>query len=189
MQSALGGLMEAAAARQARAASNPENRDTVVIQVPQHIRAKVVNSMLLFGAPSNNVIHWRLFGQIGGGHSVELNSPKLDYHMNTRMFITHRTYESSDRSDDKFGEKFAFQMPVTVDEVISLLLERKRDQYVLYGTGSGCRFWCETVMADFESVGWFAPGTVQLAHQWLDGIAGIVGQEKMPMPMVKGTFF
>ncbi|KZT25349.1 hypothetical protein NEOLEDRAFT_1169519 [Neolentinus lepideus HHB14362 ss-1] len=106
MHNILGEVVQVAAGQQARRAANPENRDTVFIQI---------------------------------------------------------------QDSSKHSEK------------------NKRDRYRLQEPGSGCCFWCETVLTDFESAGWLETGSASGASGWLDTVAADVGT--VMCPRGQGTFY
>lgn len=63
------------------------------------------------------------------------------------------------------------------------------DQYRLHPSGSGCRYWCLTVLGDFERAGWVAAGTTQSAETWADGLAKTLGSAVIPVISPRGTFY
>ncbi|KAI0062138.1 hypothetical protein BV25DRAFT_1804460, partial [Artomyces pyxidatus] len=147
------------------------------------------------GERNNRSGHWRIFLDFdrinGDALSVELNSQRLytGDRFDTRLFIVSRPYYMSNK---RFITSMTFAVNpsiiLKVQDVINLLLQRNRDMYILNTQGSGCRFWCETVLSDFEQAQWLLHGTHRAA--WEFGIT-TARQYPLLLPEIapQGTFF
>jgi hypothetical protein len=78
---------------------------------------------------------------------------------------------------------------VTVGDVLSLILNNKRDLYSLNSDGSGCRFWCLTVIRNLEEAGFVAPGSVTHVEDYLLELHHRIGNYWVPYPIYQGTFY
>jgi hypothetical protein len=165
-----------------------ETGDTVHIDIPGQWRGSTISSIRLHGTWAGPVVHWRLFCQIGRGASVEINNQKLQAtDLLTRLYFTYRQYITSNRSTVVDTLDIGPSQGLTANHIISLLLHKGRDRYQLSQDGSGCRFWCETVIADLEGASYITSGSTANACVFLDGVANRVGLERMPNP--HGTFY
>ncbi|KAJ3557893.1 hypothetical protein NM688_g1226 [Phlebia brevispora] len=180
-------LLVAAEQSQTRNAQNPELRPTISIDqnVTEPVRSLPVKHVRLHGCMSvtpdglDQVVHWRLFFGLhtANDESLEVNSQKFKFgDMTTRLFIRHCPYEESMKK--KVDSKtFVFTPGVVhVQDIIDLLVrENTRDQYRLDERGSGCLFWCLTILDDLESKGWIPASSAKGAQTWIVTVRDRVG--------------
>lgn len=84
---------------------------------------------------------------------------------------------------------FPFASNVCVQNVIDLLVrENSRDRYRLTEGGSGCMYWCLTVLGDIERKAWIAMGSGSVAYNWLNTLRPRFGS-LMPWPARQGVFY
>ncbi|KAJ7740875.1 hypothetical protein B0H14DRAFT_2407449, partial [Mycena olivaceomarginata] len=137
--------------------------------------------------------HWRLFFLLSDGNSVEFNSQQLQSgNKMTRLYITYRTYHFSTRSAVRGNIYTNIQghVTVTVGNIIQLLVHQKlRDRYQLNPLGSGCRFWCQTAIADLEQASYIAPGSAATIEANLQQLNRRYGKTWVPYPLIQGTFY
>ncbi|KAJ7246538.1 hypothetical protein B0H12DRAFT_757031 [Mycena haematopus] len=109
---------------------------------------------------------------------------------NTRLFITYREYGFSTRSPIKGNFYIAIRGNVTVGNIIQLLVHRNsRDRYQLNSNGSGCRFWCLTVMGDLEQANYVARGSKGNIENNIQVLHSTYGNTWVPYPLVQGRFY
>lgn len=158
--------------------------------------------------------HFRLFFQLQAlpnapNVSIEVNSTlatqeDLKQDKKTILRIIYRDYQFSNGAELSNGEMIDFvsktipiqsshrHRPVLVVDLINLLLSRGRHRYQLHGSsGSGCRFFCTTVLHDCIQAGW-------LSKQYSDIVEDITKELKgrhswahvdLPIPAPMGTFY
>ena len=191
-----------------RIITNDNLGDTVAVsRVNDAIRQMTVRSVLIHGGQcienSSGVyyaIHWRIYFQLNlpagslylRPRSIEFNSQKMQSSGLTRLFITYREYEHStvQTTVGRFDIPI-IQHGVTVQQMIDLILGRKRDQYPsqLSVGGSGCRYWCKTVTNDLEHVGLIAPGSGALLENYIRNLNQRYGNGLIPYPLYQGSFY
>lgn len=130
-------------------------------------------------AGASPYVHWCIYFQLDTRHilpvdpsriaqSIEFNSQKLQMDGFTWLYIHFRDFHHSNMQTT-MGE---FEIPmirVTVQQLLDFVLQRKRDQYRLNAEGSGCRFWCKTVIGDLKQAGWIVPGRDSTRVMGMDG--------------------
>ena len=98
---------------------------------------------------SEGYVHWRLFFQLGM-QSIEFNSQKRTADGITTLYIDHRQYKCSNRQPSIGEMEINLSRPFKVQEIVDFILGKGRDRYKLTEGGSGCRYWCQTVVHDLE---------------------------------------
>ena len=137
------------------------------------------------------IIHWRLYFAIGASETIEFNSQRLGTGTDTRtrLFIHHRNYLTS--KNDPFATKeIAVNGTHAIEKIFqSFIGDRKLDQYRLTALGSGCRFWCQNALQDLETDGVLPGGTSVTLENWIKGLNTTHGNDLVPYPLLKGTFY
>ncbi|KIY69499.1 hypothetical protein CYLTODRAFT_442646, partial [Cylindrobasidium torrendii FP15055 ss-10] len=89
--------------------------------------------------------------------SVELNN-WAHQGLTTSTSLKHCFYAFSTSRQSVGCERIPMLTRVTVKDVLDYLFTRMRRQYYTLDTvtGSGCRFWCQTVLKDMASMGCIA---------------------------------
>ncbi|KNZ77817.1 hypothetical protein J132_03325 [Termitomyces sp. J132] len=207
MQSIFSSILDAAAAKSERYRNNPELSEFLLVDGVDAIRGRVVRSVIIHGSKNvaEGYVHWRLYFQLcvavdqveesveeSVKESVEFNSQKRIVGGITNLFITKRNYRVSTRVE-KMGEydiPFA-RKDVTVQDVIDIVLgpSKARDRYMLNERGSGCRYWCKTVIGDLEENRIIAEGSSDLLEDFFLGLNRDHGNQWIPYPMHQGTFY
>ncbi|KIM36182.1 hypothetical protein M413DRAFT_31933 [Hebeloma cylindrosporum] len=138
------------------------------------------------------VAHFRIFLVLSEGRgAIQLNSKAFESHT-TMLVVKYCSYDYS-KSRGFMG---TMTIPViqafTVREALEKLLSLNRDHYRLVPqTGSGCRYWCSVVIADFIQCGWLYEGYADL----FDRLASALKKDPrwrdvvMPSPSPRGTFY
>ena len=144
------------------------------------------------GKASRRAAHWRLFFQLGGryrGRSVEFNSQRLQEDMRTRLYVTYRQYQTSTRSREIGNTAVPVASGVTLGHVLALVLQNGRDRYTLNDGGSGCRYWCLTVLNDLELARYVNQGSGANVEAFIAQLYQTLGQTWIPYPLHQGTFY
>lgn len=142
------------------------------------------------GSGGVKALHWHLFFELGtGGHSVEFNSQQVVLDKITKLFINYRAYTTSNRSTVGGCWSIAMRPGTTVAQVLALVLHNRRDRYRLTNDGSGCRFWCKTVLADLEGSEYVAGGSGRDIEVHLQELNRKMGNQWVPYPLIQGTFY
>ncbi|THH15759.1 hypothetical protein EW146_g4770 [Bondarzewia mesenterica] len=149
MRNVFSEIHDAALAVQQRHVANPENRPTVFIELPDMTRAERITSVFfhscMITSYGQQSLHWHLFFKLYTpvgvqARSVEFNSQRLQMStMEIRLYVTSRPYRYSTKNyTDLF--KIPVREGTTVQDILSFILAKKRDQYRLNSLGSGCRY-------------------------------------------------
>ncbi|KAF9811159.1 hypothetical protein IEO21_06612 [Rhodonia placenta] len=80
----------------------------------------------------------------------------------------------------------------TVKEMIDLVITGKRRHQFMFdmSSGSGCAYWCITVIGDLEEAGMLPSGTKREAQEFRDLVAvELNNAQSMPLQMPLGTFY
>jgi hypothetical protein len=75
-----------------------------------------------------------------------------------------------------------------VQDVIDLILAKGRDRYKLTEGGSGCRYWCKTVVRDLEDHQFVRGGSSDQLEGYMRSLHAVHGNW-VPYPLYKGTFY
>ncbi|PVH70795.1 hypothetical protein DL98DRAFT_436342 [Cadophora sp. DSE1049] len=93
--------------------------------------------------------HWSIYLLLEGGASVRLNM-FADYGNTTgTLMVDEFDYQLTNSALRHWDYKVV--PGVTAKMVKDLIYYQGRDRYQFSGGGSGCRYWCYTVLQDLES--------------------------------------
>ena len=160
-----------------------------------------VRSALIHGSrcqtttfPLAYYVHWRIYFQLNvpfpHHDSIEFNSQRLQADGSTRLYISFREYEHSNVQQTVGRIEIPMIRQVTVQQLIDFVLGRnRRDRYRLTDGGSGCRFWCKTVINDLEQAGWIGPGSGAQLESYFLSLHQKYGNGCIPYPLYQGTFY
>lgn len=99
--------------------------------------------------PASNIFHWCLSLTLNETESFIIVDPTTTFELTT--IVVMMSIGSSNGSSNVGG---AYQtdlaQALTVSDFKALIIEKKRDRNRLDHSGSGCRYWCQTVLGDFE---------------------------------------
>ncbi|TDL27899.1 hypothetical protein BD410DRAFT_335621 [Rickenella mellea] len=124
---------------------------------------------------SVSVAHFRLFLGLSGvrPESVELNNTGHQGGRTTTTFITYRPYSRS-QTVTTLGYQVVniAGSNLTVNQILEhLFVTKRRHLYRLDAdTGSGCRFWCRTVLSDMVAQTWIPSSAIELTEAIAEAI-------------------
>ncbi|KAH7884141.1 hypothetical protein F5I97DRAFT_1898812 [Phlebopus sp. FC_14] len=168
--------------------------NTLVVRLNPAARRAVVQQYTISGSPvivgdPSSVLHWRIFVKCAYGDyscTVKLDLiPGQDGRTGVLM-VTTVPYELSSSSAAHVSHHAT--TPITIDQLLQTLQQRYRDRYMYDDTGSGCRYWCRTVLQDLEVLRLVSAG----ACQEFDGYVVSWNQQhpaRFPLPTRQGTFY
>lgn len=135
----------------------------------------------------NKFLHYRLYFEIRGGeHKSIMFDMVLPSSVTGALWISNKDYAFSDKS--QFQMRFAAEREVNMEQVLHLVKSRGRNRYNFDRLGCGCRYWCQTVLADLEDDGIIAPGSAaNFVGAIQDGSAE--NPAWFPMPTRMGAFY
>lgn len=125
--------------------------DEVVKQI--HLCGYSIDIDLEYSRNRRPTNHWTMFLEVsrsrsvkvdmnpGGGIDLLLGSIQLD----------SKDYDMSDRATKYIT--IAPECEFTVGDVITVMMENRRDQYTFTKEGEGCRYWMCTVVTDLAHAG------------------------------------
>ncbi|KAG0706507.1 hypothetical protein DFH29DRAFT_901422 [Suillus ampliporus] len=158
-------------------------------------RHAILQGYIISGSPVNksdlnSVLHWRIFVKCGlpdgTSQTVKVDlMPGLDARTGV-LAVYDVLYEVSATSVADVTEYAA--SGITVEYLLSLLEYNGRNRYTYDSTGSGCRFWCRTVLSDLERGRLIYNGAVYR----FDVYIAAKNQEnpvRFPLPTRQGTFY
>ncbi|KAG2341830.1 hypothetical protein BDR05DRAFT_429893 [Suillus weaverae] len=158
-------------------------------------REAVVNRYIISGSPVNgkdkkSVLHWRLFVKCtlpsGDTQNIQLDLVPGQDGSTGVLTATERRYELSKSSVADVPENATAR--ITVQDLLNLLEFYGRNRYVYDSTGSGCRFWCRTVLGDLEGRGLVAIGAVNKFDTYI--VSKNKGNSaRFPLPTRQGRFY
>ncbi|KAF9240403.1 hypothetical protein BU15DRAFT_73995 [Melanogaster broomeanus] len=149
--------------------------DTWFVKLSPNTPDYAVGRYILSGSPvtgdKNSVLHWRIFiSCVSQGRSmthVKLDlSPGGDGSTGV-LIVNEIPYEISATSVAAVSE--VATAGITVDGLLDMLKRNGRNRYRFDDSGSGCRFWCRTVLADLENGGLVASGAVERFDAYIVG--------------------
>ncbi|PVH70286.1 hypothetical protein DL98DRAFT_521701 [Cadophora sp. DSE1049] len=135
---------------------SPPEDDAIVThtRVVAHLNQNV-------GGISEN--HWSIYLLLEGGiGSVRLNMSAPPGEITGTLSIDGFKYRLTNSALEHWDYKMV--SGVTVKMVKDLVYSRGRDRYQFSGGGSGCRYWCYTILQDLETSKYVFEGTY--ANLW-----------------------
>ncbi|KAH9835004.1 uncharacterized protein C8Q71DRAFT_710545, partial [Rhodofomes roseus] len=134
--------------------------------------------------------HWRLFFAHERGTSVELQTALMSVQYRSAITLAlSRPYLVTNR-----GVQTALQLRCarkwTVQQLIDYVVGGKQRHKFRFdiANGSGCAFWCLTVIWDLEETGMFERGTTAAAQKHRDDLR-INDPRSLPVQMPRGFFY
>ncbi|KAI9046796.1 hypothetical protein LZ554_008878 [Drepanopeziza brunnea f. sp. 'monogermtubi'] len=151
--------------------------------IVRHIRVVAHLSQDLGDGISEN--HWSTYLLLGGGASVRMNMT-AEYGnpigtLSVRVQSYHLTASALQYWD------YAMVDGVTVKMVRDMIKSYGRDQYEFSGGGSGCRYWCYTILGDLQQQGYVPSGSYEHLWEQLQYQYSRSGQAR-EINWVQGTF-
>ena len=119
------------------------------------------------GQPATN--HWSLFLEIDSARSVRVDVAPGDPHSPGMVILEMKNYNVSTSSvRDVYS-----QVPAgtTVETILQLIIDKRRDRYVFAPVGEGCRYWMWTFAWDMVEAELWPVDVAQrasnaLQHYW-----------------------
>ncbi|KAG2138336.1 hypothetical protein DEU56DRAFT_802752 [Suillus clintonianus] len=158
-------------------------------------RQAVVQRYTISGYPvneadPNSVLHWRIFAKCvlpdDNSRIVTLDMMPGQDSRTGVLAVTEAPDESSQAGVADVTERAATE--ITVESLLDLLESKGRNRFIYDDTGSGCRFWCHTVLGDLERIKLVSDGAISrfdtyVAEQSQENTA------RFPLPTREGTFY
>ncbi|KAG1874896.1 hypothetical protein F4604DRAFT_1512905, partial [Suillus subluteus] len=136
------------------------------------------------------VLHWKIFVQCtlpdDNSRIVTLDMMPGQDSRTGVLAVTEVPDESSQSSVADVPEDAATD--ITVKSLLDLLEYNGRNRFLYDSTGSGCRFWCHTVLGDLEGRRLVRGGAISR----FDAYVAEQSQENhtwFPLPTREGTFY
>ncbi|GBE81776.1 hypothetical protein SCP_0401490 [Sparassis crispa] len=155
-------------------------------------RSAVVTKVHLACSPvdisnPDSILHWAVSLELTETSSVIMDMIPAGIDGRTGVLVVS---SSQERILEHSVEPFTISTAntATVNDLLSVIIDKKRHQYKYDDSGSGCRYWCTVVVDDWEQQGLVTPG----AHNELENhISQLSGKNpaRVPMPVRKGTFY
>lgn len=141
----------------------------------------------------NSVLHWTILVKYvspdGDSQVIHLNmSPGGQEDGTGILMVSEVTDEVSEASVLLVSEPAVGTTIVTVGHFLDSLASHGRNRYKFDSTGSGCRFWCRTVLSDLEKQGLVPAGAVNRLDAYVEE-KNQKNPMRFPMPIRKGTFY
>lgn len=132
--------------------------------------------------------HWVAYLELAGGGSIKIDmSPGggRDYLTGILMLESNAYNIVANYAVRRF---FEFIQPSTVNTIIALITQNKRDRYKFTEHGEGCRYWIHTLLSDLEAAGILAEGSAARALESMSQI-WLSDTEHEPREMARGVLF
>jgi hypothetical protein len=138
------------------------------------------------------VLHWIILLKVEGGNHVVLDMAPVGSDGRNGVLIVRSEGEAKDLTANAitlFNAGFGLETAnITAKGVIDWLISQRRNRYRFMDDGSGCRYWCETVLADMEAE------RIVSSDSSHDFVRFIVEHSKVmpsryPAPTRMGTFY
>lgn len=140
------------------------------------------------GMPPTN--HWSMFLQTGQHESVRVEVAPGEPGRPGMILLETKQYSVTNNTTRV--EPAAVPEDTTVATIFSLIISKKRDNYVFAPVGEGCRFWLATVAADLADAGIIASGNADRIRDSLTKYWPYPIDSGLPIddrPMSEGRFF
>ncbi|KIK89806.1 hypothetical protein PAXRUDRAFT_831755 [Paxillus rubicundulus Ve08.2h10] len=156
----------------------------------------VVQRYTLSGSPvvpqdKNSILHWRIFVNClahDGQSSITVRLdmiPGIDAGILT---VASVQYELSASSVAHVSEVATATGKITVHELLKMLGQNGRNLYRFDENGTGCVWWCRTVLGDFERQELVSGGAVKRFDAYYQG-KNHRNPKRFPLPTPLGTFY
>ncbi|KLO08827.1 hypothetical protein SCHPADRAFT_908319 [Schizopora paradoxa] len=177
----------------------PSNNSTIVFN-PYFFDGDLdrdVTAVAVCGIPTaEDILHFHLYFELKDGQwpvmMVDM-SPSSVFRdepgsRTGKMTVLNKSYTGASAEEIVFRKHFPTSRPVTMEEILQLLKSIGRSRYIFDETGSGCRFWCQMVLADLEKKEIIALGCVD---NFENAIQEVSDKEptRYPMPVRRGQFY
>ncbi|KAI0316344.1 hypothetical protein OF83DRAFT_1084336 [Amylostereum chailletii] len=101
------------------------------------------------GQPPAN--HWTISLQVGSNSSVRIDMVPGEPGRPGMVVLQNKSYDLTTKRTCAVSAEVT--TGTTVASILSLIINKKRDNYVYSPLGEGCRFWVSTVVSDLASEG------------------------------------
>jgi len=167
----------------------PEDRQRSVQCIHLIAAPNLADKHVIEGLTPTN--HWRVFLELDKDASVAVNMQYIANSKNGKMVITSR-----DDAHTKFIAKHVefkpvgsgIDHPVTVQDVIDVIITNGLHKYSFNNIGEGCRHWNLTLFEDLEKQGYIKKGSTDEARETLSYYWRENQPCKDPRPIQKGVF-
>ncbi|KAG2063118.1 hypothetical protein BDR04DRAFT_1235579 [Suillus decipiens] len=155
----------------------------------------VVQRCTISGSPVNetdpdSVLHWRILVQCilpdDNSRIVTLDMMPGQDSRTGVLAVTEAPNELSQTSVADVAEDVTTD--ITVNSLLGLLELNGRSRFLYDSTGSGCRFWCHTVLSDLERRRFVSDGAISRFDAYVAEKSG-ENPARFPLPTREGVFY
>ncbi|KAH9930112.1 uncharacterized protein B0H18DRAFT_161946 [Fomitopsis serialis] len=137
-------------------------------------------------------VHWIVYFDIGSGRVIKfdmLPGGGPDGMTGCLQAVVCDTPATQDLPAS-FAANIAASASLSGQEILDSLLEkpRTRNRYMYDQTGSGCRFWCRTVLEDLQRAGIVPSGSLEQFDEYISRKSE-ENPARFPMPTRRGRFY
>ena len=136
------------------------------------------------------VYHWVFYARLAdAARSVIFDmSPGVGEPPTGVLIVTSVPLATSD-GPEVLEHPFVPAAAITPDAFLAFVVARGLDRFRFTPEGTGCRNWCRDVLSGMEETGLVPAGTPDGFQAWLEAMSAEVGEERIPMPGARGTFY
>ncbi|KLO14769.1 hypothetical protein SCHPADRAFT_299208 [Schizopora paradoxa] len=170
---------------------------------------EAIRQFVLCGTPvdpstESSILHWKIYLVLDGEKSVlfDLTPGGGADGMTGTLIVDSEPYPSRDSAassdtsitgssssrTDYFPISPSKSVIFTGAQVLETLRDSRRDKYRYDSTGSGCRFWCTTVVGDLERASFIPQGSLAAFENYIVE-KNEENPGRYPLPTRKGTFY
>ncbi|KIM19702.1 hypothetical protein M408DRAFT_182657 [Serendipita vermifera MAFF 305830] len=158
--------------------------------VRENINAQA-NQFILTGSPvtsdKNSVLHWRIYVVEHSRRATVFDLTPGGSDGRTGVLMVKGVNRSASQSS-KAEVVFQATKTATVAEVLGKLQSLGRTRYRYTDDGSGCRYWCETVLQDLVNEG-YVGGDASATFDAFITERNALNPGVYPLPTRRGTFY
>ncbi|KAL4245362.1 hypothetical protein ABKN59_009477 [Abortiporus biennis] len=122
------------------------------------VKAIHLSATLPPGSSSGSITpipHWRIYLEVPDQKSVSLDMTPGGDGQTGLILVQSRSYANTENKLVSFSASASVDM--TVEQVMGIIRSNKREFYRFTSQGTGCRWWCRTILNDLEKIGAVAP--------------------------------
>ncbi|KAK7692113.1 hypothetical protein QCA50_003732 [Cerrena zonata] len=135
----------------------------------------------------SNVYHWHIYFCLGEESVLFDIIPGADLRTGVLMILSQDTARTTCADALEYATQ-PTSSDFTIQNYIDLFIEKRLDKYIYTDTGSGCRWWCTTVLEKLEEAQLIPKGSTTDFLEWVNAKAHEL-PSKIPMPVRKGQFY
>ena len=133
-----------------------------------------------------NVFHWHIYFSFDGQSVLFDIIPGADLRTGVLMVMSQEVPRTTCLDALEYVAQPTSQY--TIQNYIKFFIDNRLDKYIYDESGSGCRWWCTTVLGKLEEAGLVSSGTKASFLSWVADQAQQLPL-KIPMLVRKGEFY